>query len=151
MSMSQERAELIAKLEDIAAEWVYNKRNNYGKGGFYHYPVAYKDPRYNNSLFDGKDYYPVTPETIESLRYEFGANKYFIGNALDAILDYLEKRYNIDFDALEDERYGSYDDQLRSRNSNTVTTVSRISNAVEQNKNHPVLIRVDKNSDYFSG
>ena len=110
MSMSQERAELIAKLEDIAAEWVYNKRNNYGKGGFYHYPVAYKDPRYNNSLFDGNDYYPVTPETVVSLRYEFGANKYFIGNALDAILDYLEKRYNIDFDALEDERYESYDD-----------------------------------------
>lgn len=110
MSMSQERAELIAKLEDIAAEWVYNKRNNYGKGGFYHYPVAYRDPRYNNSLFDGKDYYPVTPETVESLRYEFGANKYFIGNALDAILNYLEERYNINFDALEDERYGSYDD-----------------------------------------
>lgn len=123
MSMSQERAELIAKLEDIAAEWVYNKKNNYGKGGFYHYPVVYRDPRYNNSLFDGKDYYPVTPETVESLRYEFGANKYFIGNALDTILNYLEERYNVDFDALEDERYGSCDDQLRSRNSGIVNSV----------------------------
>lgn len=132
MSMSQERAELIAKLEDIAAEWVYNKRNNYGKGGFQHYPVAYRDPRYNNSLFGGKDYYPITPETVESLRYEFGANKYFIGNALDAILDYLEERYNVDFDALEDDRYGSYNDQLRSRNSGVVTTVRVISNAVAQ-------------------
>lgn len=110
MSMSQERAELIAKLEDIAAEWVYNNRNNYGKGGFYHYPVAYKDPRYNNALFDGKDWYPITPSTVASLRYEFGANKYFIGNALDSILDYLEKRYDIDFDALEDDRYGLSDD-----------------------------------------
>lgn len=101
--MSQERAELIAKLEDIAAEWVYNKRNNYGKGGFYHYPVAYRDPRYDNALLDGKDWHPVIPSTVASLRYKFGANKYFISNALDSILDYLEKRYDIDFDTLEDD------------------------------------------------
>lgn len=107
MSMTQEMAELIAKLEDVAAEWVYNKRNNYGKGGFYHYPVAYRDPRYNNALFDGRDTYPINPEVVESLRYEFGANKYFIGDALDAVLDYLEDRYNISFEELEDINYGS--------------------------------------------
>lgn len=101
MSMSQERAELIAKLEDIAAECVYNQRNNYGQGGFYHYPVAYRDPRYNNDLFDGKDGYPIIPEVVGNLQYEFGANKYYIGNALDYVLNFLENRYNLDFAQLE--------------------------------------------------
>lgn len=112
MSMTQERAELIAKLEDLSAVWVYNKSNNYGKGGFYHYPVTYRNPACNNDLFDGRDGYPIMPETVDSLRYEFGANKYFIGSALDSVLDYLEKRYNLNFDQLEADYIKRLDDEV---------------------------------------
>ena len=115
MSMTQERAGLIAKLEDLSAVWVYNKSNNYGKGGFYHYPVTYRNPACNNDLFDGRDGYPIMPETVDSLRYEFGANKYFIGSALDSILDYLENRYNLDFDKLEEDYIKRLDDEIEEQ------------------------------------
>jgi len=35
--------------------------------------------------------------------YKFGANELQIGNALKRILDFLERRYNIDFNTLEKE------------------------------------------------
>ena len=45
----------------------------------------------------------VPAQNIHTIMYKLGANELQIGNALKRILDFLERRYNIDFNALEKE------------------------------------------------
>ena len=49
MEISLEKAQLISELEEKIANNAYNKYNNYGRGGWYRYPINYKD------VHDGKD------------------------------------------------------------------------------------------------
>lgn len=43
MEISLEKAQLISELEEKIANNAYNKYNNYGRGGWYRYPINYKD------------------------------------------------------------------------------------------------------------
>ena len=43
----------------------------------------------------------TTPDMIESMYYAFGSHKLYIGDALIKILEFLEKRYGIDFNDME--------------------------------------------------
>ena len=43
----------------------------------------------------------LKPEQINTIKYKFGSNHLFIGKGLMNVLDYLEKRYNINFNELE--------------------------------------------------
>ena len=43
MEISLEKAQLISELEEKIANNTYNKHNNYGRGGWYRYPINYKD------------------------------------------------------------------------------------------------------------
>ena len=38
------------------------------------------------------------------MKYKFGSNELFIGMGLIEVLEYLEKRYNIDFNEMERNR-----------------------------------------------
>ena len=38
---------------------------------------------------------------IKYMKYKFGSNELFIGNGLIKALEYLEKRYDLDFSELE--------------------------------------------------
>lgn len=102
MDISLEKAQLISELEEKIASWTYNRYNNYGRGGWYRYPIIYKDIAY-----DGKEYkydvraVYVNSEVVESMRYDFGENQLYIGDALEEVLDYLETRYHLDFTELE--------------------------------------------------
>lgn len=43
----------------------------------------------------------TTPDMIGTMYYAFGSHKLYIGDALIKILEYLEKRYGIDFNDME--------------------------------------------------
>ena len=42
-----------------------------------------------------------TPDVIKTMYYAFGAHRLYIGDALKKVLEFLENRYNIDFNELE--------------------------------------------------
>lgn len=44
----------------------------------------------------------MNPEAIKGMKYKFGSNELFIGLGLIDVLEYLEERYDIDFNELEE-------------------------------------------------
>lgn len=53
----------------------------------------------------------ATDKSLGTLHYEFGANALYIGDALDQILDFIEKRYDINFDYMEENYQFNNDDE----------------------------------------
>ena len=49
-------------------------------------------------------YYPdkISPDSITYMKYKFGSNELYIGKGIIGILEYLEKRYGLDFNQLEE-------------------------------------------------
>lgn len=99
---------LIADLEHIIGSACYNPSSYDGNTGeegcSYKYPVfiptkpyATKTRRNLNSAMRGK----LSPGDVWSMRYKFGANHLYIGQALVKALQYLEDRYDINFKELE--------------------------------------------------
>jgi hypothetical protein len=98
MYKSENVMKLISELECIVANCYHNKQK---RGGFYfRYPVKYIK---NGTDYECKNKIPK-PEAVElgTMRYEMGANQLYIGHALFKVLEYLEDRYDLDFDDLED-------------------------------------------------
>lgn len=46
----------------------------------------------------------ITEKDVKQMRYRFGANELYIGEGIVNVLEYLEKRYNLDFNQLEKNR-----------------------------------------------
>ncbi len=88
---------LIGELEYIVGNCYHNKQK---RGGFYfRYPESFT--RDGKRFYrKGKAYCPKDDE-INTMRYETGANHLYIGKALVKVLEYLEDRYDLDFDDLE--------------------------------------------------
>lgn len=104
MEISQAKAEIISELEEIVAGWTYNRHSNCGKGDFYRYPFIAYDPYFKCTCKHDSKFIVVTPEAVEDMHYDFGANKLYIGDALAEVLEYLENRYHLDFTELEAEQ-----------------------------------------------
>lgn len=103
MEKTQNIADLIAKLEYLIADSCYNPNSYDGytgeEGCAFRYPVwVYQNEKFNKYYGNIKD---LTPEQISTIKYKFGSNHLFIGDGLMNVLDYLEKRYDINFDAME--------------------------------------------------
>ena len=107
------------------------------KGYFYRYPVWLKIRKNFNELPDEpnvkinneykvhnhKDmlaYYDenhnlihktrnITPDEIKTMQYKFGKYRLLIGDGLTEILQFLENRYNIDFNELEEKIHSSHE------------------------------------------
>lgn len=45
----------------------------------------------------------ATPDVIETMYYAFGTYRLYIGEGLKKVLEFLENRYNLDFNKLEEE------------------------------------------------
>lgn len=98
--------DMIRDLEYIIASKCRNKqyidKHTGNAGKQYRYPVKYKK---NGKTYVCRGKTIINEDTaeqeIESMRYEFGSNCLFIGDAIAEILDYLEDRYELDFYALE--------------------------------------------------
>lgn len=108
MELNKLTVDLIKELEYIIGKNVYNKATKNHEtdenGDTIRYPCRMKDPKddviykYKGKLYD------ATPESITWAFYEFGANNLNIGDALIELLEYLEDRYDLDFNQLEDFR-----------------------------------------------
>ncbi|MCR5815602.1 MAG: hypothetical protein K6F91_01825 [Ruminococcus sp.] len=83
--MNEGRRRLLCKIETIIAKNGYNTNRN---GGWYRYPVKYKEDG-SNWIARGLSN-PQTDSGISSMKYEIGANHIYIGRALDEVLDLLE-------------------------------------------------------------
>lgn len=46
----------------------------------------------------------ITPYAVSTMKYKFGSNHLFIGEGIKKILEELEKRYDLDFNELENKR-----------------------------------------------
>ena len=115
MQLSQEITDLICEIEYIIGDQCYNPNSYNGytgeEGCSYRYPVyAFTDKSSNNLVktrgkLNSKWSYigSVTPELVRGMRYQFGTNHLYIGEAIYQTLDMLEKRYGLDFSLLEDE------------------------------------------------
>ena len=102
MKIDKNIMELIFELEYIIGNRCYNPHSYDGysreQGKQFRYPV----------WADGRKFYGVIagvpPEKIGSIEYKLGANELMIGSALKRILEFLEERYDIDFNQLEKNR-----------------------------------------------
>lgn len=115
MQLTQELTDLICEIEYIIGDQCYNPNSYDGytgdEGCSFRYPVyVYTDKSGNEMVkfrgkvnsgfsYDGK----VTPDLVRGMRYKFGSNHLYIGEAIYKILDMMQDRYGIDFSAMEAE------------------------------------------------
>jgi len=116
MKINKTIIKLIAELEYIIGSECYNPNSYNGytheEGCDFRYPVwcEYNKVekrvygKITNGRYDLKKYQfeKVYPD-IASVKYKFGSNHLYIGNALVNLLSFLENRYDIDFNQLEKE------------------------------------------------
>lgn len=105
---------VIADLEHAIGSECYNPHSYDGwndvAGCSFRYPInvandngefsRVKQNINTSRLINQKD---ITPDMIKYMKYRFGANELFIGLGLIKILNYLENRYGLDFNAFEEE------------------------------------------------
>ena len=115
MKIDEDIAKLICELEFIIGDQCYNPSSYNGytgdEGCSFRYPVyAYTNESPDdlvklrgrlNKDFLGTYLGIVTPELVRAMRYKFGANHLYIGEAIYNVLIMLEKRYGISFNDLE--------------------------------------------------
>lgn len=111
MTLNKEIAELICELEYLVGNECYNPNSYDGwtgtEGCEYRYPVYALDQQGAGEAkkFRGnvaKSATEITPATVSTMKYKFGTNHLFIGSGISKILEALEERYHIDFNALEE-------------------------------------------------
>ena len=112
LKLNNDLCELIAELEYIVGSECYNPNSYDGwndvEGCSFRYPInvpnsegEYRKIRSNiNTYF----YYPgdIFAESITYMKYKFGSNELYIGKGIIGILEYLEKRYGLNFSQLEE-------------------------------------------------
>ncbi len=111
MKVDQKIARLICELEYQIGSQCYNSDSYNGYtdeyGASFRYPVMYngdKKTRMNvvEALTFNKD--TVQPGIVDTLKYRMGANELYVGIGIQKLLEELEKRYGLDFNALENGR-----------------------------------------------
>ena len=116
MQINDNIADLIFQLEYLIGKECYNPNSYDGytgdEGCSFRYPVHVYPTNESKELekFKGRINDPdawysshphITAEMARSMRYKFGANHLYIGDGIYNVLDFLEKRYSIDFNDLE--------------------------------------------------
>lgn len=103
MKINKASIKLICELERIIGGNCYNPNSLNGytleEGLEFRYPVCYKDSSGN----ERKSRHTITdlaPKDLTSVRYQFGSNHLYIGDALSKVLNHLEKEFNLDFNQL---------------------------------------------------
>ena len=109
MKLNKEMANLVCTLENIIGWQTYNPNSYNGwtgeEGCEYKYPISYcKNQKALEegqlSKTRGKISY-IDPKCVNTMKYVFGSNHLYIGDGIVGILKYLEHRYSIDFNELE--------------------------------------------------
>jgi hypothetical protein len=102
MNISQKRAQLLLELESLVGSECYNGNiQNWGPGGTFEgegrefrYPITYLDTSHNKTKTRSKDL-SLSPGTVITGYYAFGANQLHIMRGLDKVLDYLERHHGL--------------------------------------------------------
>ena len=103
MKISKKTIELICELERLVGKQCYNPQSYNGYTGeeecIMRYPVYYcnKDGEDCKTKILVKD---ITKNCIGSIHYKFGANHLYIGDAIVDMINYIEDKYNIDFNEI---------------------------------------------------
>lgn len=106
---------ILADLEELIGSECYNPNSYDGwndvEGCEFRYPISIRNQsgefskfRSNlntTGLLDKKEF---TPDSIKYMKYKFGSNELFIGLDLIRVLEYLENRYSLDFNELENRK-----------------------------------------------
>ena len=104
MELDYNVAELICLLEYIMGNQCYNDKTN---GIPYRYPIRFcetmKDWKEKNWKLTQKKVYLRNKKCITSMKYQFGANRLYVGDGIFKILELLEKRYGININELEED------------------------------------------------
>ena len=111
MTLNDETIRLVCALERYIGSECFNPKSFNGytmvEGLEYRYPLTITVER-----DDGSDYsystkcldpnlHSVTKKTVETMKYKFGANHLYVGQAIVRLLTALEERYGINFEELE--------------------------------------------------
>lgn len=110
MKLDKQMADLICDLEYLIGKRCFNSKSYNGwtnvEGLSYRYPVTFQRSKDSPKIkADHRLQYAihedVTPDIVRTMRYRMGANELYIGKGLIDVLNELEKRYDLDFNALE--------------------------------------------------
>ena len=103
MKLTKATTDLICELEQIIGSQCYNPNSLNGytmeEGLEFRYPVWYV----NKEGFDTKTSYrirDIDKSQIGTIRYKFGSNHLYIGEAIINALTHLERKYGLDFNEL---------------------------------------------------
>ncbi len=103
MKLTKATTELICELERIIGSQCYNPNSLNGytweEGLEFRYPVWYE----NKNGTDTKTSYTIKDidkSKIDTIRYKFGSNHLYIGQAIVDVLNRLEDKYGLDFNKL---------------------------------------------------
>ena len=103
MKLTKATTELICELEQIIGSQTYNPNSLNGytleEGLEYRYPVWYENKEGNDTKTSGR-ITNIDKSKIGTIRYKFGSNHLYIGAAIIDALQYLERKYGVDFNEL---------------------------------------------------
>ena len=112
MKLTTEMSRIVAELEYLIGSECYNPNSYDGwndiEGCAFRYPVQFPmgegefervKSRITNHYFVSDN--DITPTAVTYMKYKFGSNELFVGRGIINILEFLEKRYNINFNELE--------------------------------------------------
>jgi len=103
MKLTKATTDLICELEYIIGNQCYNPNSLNGytleEGCEFRYPVSYEnnegDDTRTRSVIKNVD-----KSKINTIRYKFGSNHLYIGEAILKVLERLESKYGLDFNEL---------------------------------------------------
>ena len=114
MKINKKTAELLYELEYLIGKECYNPNSYDGftgeEGCSFRYPVwispsteaTEEEERKFWGKIDNKIYTTeIQPKMVTTMRYKFGSNHLYIGEGLLNVLEFLENRYDIDFNEME--------------------------------------------------
>lgn len=110
MELDQQTSELVSRIEYMIGSQCYNPNSYDGfhevTGRSFRYPVTFSTEASGSEMKTRSrvpSFYAdsVTPEMVRTMKYKFGSNELFIGEAIIEVLEMLEGRYSIDINQLE--------------------------------------------------
>ena len=111
MKLNKTITHLICDLETIIGLQTYNPNSYNGwtgeEGCEYKYPISYcenKKALKEERLTKGYTISDITPDCVKTMKYVFGSNHLYIGDGIVKMLEFLEDKYDIDFNELENLR-----------------------------------------------
>lgn len=109
MKLTKELAKFLCDCEYVVGENCHQEFNPITYSHLdYRYPVTIMLSKQEDAVVETNENVKrlpgVEPEKIQDAFYQMGTNQIYIGNAMCRIMNMIEMRYNLDFNALEDKK-----------------------------------------------